>query len=60
MHDATRAELVARLQKLSADERADLMAQASEQAKADAGMERAAAALAQHVSHHQPKGSNHD
>src|SRR6185437_1465096 len=47
MHDTTRADLVHQLQKLSSDERAELMAEAAAENVAAAGKEAAAAALAE-------------
>lgn len=49
MHEATRADLVARLQKLSADERADIMAEAAAEYTAEAGKTKAAEALSELV-----------
>lgn len=45
MHDSIKADLVARLQKLSADERAELMDAAAAENIAEAGKTKAAAAL---------------
>ena len=47
MHDATRADLVHRLQKLSGEERAELMAEAAAENTQEAGKTKAAEALSE-------------
>ena len=49
MHQSVKADLVARLQKLSADEREQLFAEAAAENTTEAGMEAAAAALSAFV-----------
>ena len=55
VHPSTRADLVAQLQRLSPDERSELMDAAAAENSRDAGMQAAAQGLADLVGHHQPK-----